>query len=124
MSGDERLARAQAALVAALTAGVPPPPGFDSDRLWAAAKVLREKRRRSVAYEFPEVPRALGSRFPSRFEEYARAIPLGVHGTVVSDVRRFLRWLASRGLLPPVLRRLRVRLWLRDTFGSRHGRRA
>jgi hypothetical protein len=71
----EELAAAQAALVAALVAGEPPPPGFDTARLDATARALRRKRAGEVARTWPCLAAGHGSRWTSVFAEWARDRP-------------------------------------------------
>lgn len=66
------LADRQAALVEALVAGGPPPPGFDRDRLAAAGAALRRKRADEAAHAWPELAAALGPQWRVRFDAWAR----------------------------------------------------
>lgn len=75
MTPRENLAAAQAALVAALVADAPPPPGFDTARLTAAARALRRKRAGEVARVWPCLAAGHGSRWASVFTEWARGRP-------------------------------------------------
>jgi hypothetical protein len=79
MSGDdaarEDLARKQAALVAALVAGGPTPPGFDERRVRAAATSLRVKRAGEVAHAWPVLAASFGTQWTSTFSAWAEGRP-------------------------------------------------
>lgn len=110
---DDRVADAQAALVAALGSGYASLPGFDATRLRAMSELLRAKRRRGVARSCPAVPRALGEGFASSFDEYAGARGLRSKDAPIDDTVRFLDWLRDRGRLPRELRFFALKLRLR-----------
>jgi len=57
------LAERQAALVAALVAGAPDPPGFDPARLSAARRALLRKRAGEAAKHWPVLAASLGPRW-------------------------------------------------------------
>ena len=113
MRVETSLASDQAALVAALVRGDDAGQGFDDTRLRAMSELLRGKRRNAVARSCPAVPRALGDQFTSRFDEFARTVPLPTGGDALSDAGRFLGWLRRRAPLPRELcvlcRSLRLR---------------
>lgn len=69
------LARAQAALVAALTGTGPTPAGFDAGRLEVARKALLRKRSGEVAKSWPLLRAALGARFLPAFSSWAADRP-------------------------------------------------
>jgi hypothetical protein len=108
-----RLARAQAALVDALTRGAPPPPGFDAGRVALAARALSSKRARGIARACPAAARALGSEFERAVADYAATCPAPAAGGPVEDAEAFLRWRARAADLPDALRRELLRLRLR-----------
>jgi hypothetical protein len=94
----ERLAEQQLALVEALVAGAPAPPGFD-DRLFHAAKSsLLNKRAGEVAHAWPHLAAALGPQWRQRFRAWAAGRP--PHGSLC-DGFDFARYLAASGNLPP-----------------------
>ncbi|MER7502015.1 hypothetical protein AB0L05_02065 [Nonomuraea pusilla] len=101
-SGDtarERLARAQARVVAALVAGAAPPEGFDGERLRVQAASLLAKRRSVVARLRPDAAAAAGPRLAEEFAAYAgarEAPPPGYR----ADADDFAAWLRARGLMP------------------------
>jgi hypothetical protein len=61
------LAERQGALVAALVAGEPDPPGFDAVRLAAARRSLLRKRAGEAAKAWPVLAASLGARWASTF---------------------------------------------------------
>jgi len=61
------LAERQAALVAALVAGAPDPPGFDPARLAAARRALLRKRAGEAAKHWPVLAASLGPRWSTVF---------------------------------------------------------
>jgi hypothetical protein len=71
----EDLAARQAALVAALVEGAPPPPGFDPTRVRAAADALLRKRAGEVAAAWPLLRTAFGSDWPAEFASWAAGRP-------------------------------------------------
>ncbi|MEV6670424.1 hypothetical protein [Streptomyces sp. NPDC051162] len=91
-----RLARDQAALLAALVAGGPPPRGFDRAQLDVQRRILLAKRADTVARAAPGLPAALGEEFRGLFLAYARTRPLtgGYH----RDAAAFADHLLAAGL--------------------------
>ncbi len=71
-----RLAHAQHALLSALVADAPPPPGFDPQRLRVQQQALLGKRADVVAKVEPELPEILGADFRRLFLTYARGRPM------------------------------------------------
>jgi hypothetical protein len=61
------LAERQAALVAALVAGAPDPPGFDPARLAATRRALLRKRAGEAAKHWPVLAGSLGPRWSTTF---------------------------------------------------------
>ncbi len=104
-----RLARDQAALLAALVAGGPPPRGFDPGRLDVQRRVLLAKRADTVAKVAPELPTILGEEFHGLFLDYARARPLteGYH----RDASAFADRLLATGRPGDPARRRRLADW-------------
>lgn len=100
-SADTRahLAEQQAALVRSLVADGDALPGFDAQRIEAAAAALASKRRREVAHTWPGLARALGDRFVRLFDEYAGQAPMPTLGGPRADGRSFARFLAQINLL-------------------------
>jgi hypothetical protein len=96
MSPHEELARTQAALVAALVAGAPTPPGFDEQLVRATASTLRVKRAGEVAHAWPALAASFGPRWTSTFAGWAEGrAPAGS----LRDGWDFARELAGRGAL-------------------------
>ncbi|WAL69465.1 hypothetical protein ORV05_17380 [Amycolatopsis cynarae] len=95
----DRLAAAQSALLRALLADGPAPPGFDPARLALETAALRAKRRRVVAKLEPRACRALGEKFPAVFDEYAREHPKRTDTRAGEDARAFVAWARTRGHL-------------------------
>lgn len=74
--GDrEALAAAQRALVAALVAGGPVPPGFDPGLVGAASRALLRKRAGEVARAWPALAASFGPRWSERFVRWAEGRP-------------------------------------------------
>jgi hypothetical protein len=71
MSLQER----QAAVVAALVAGAPAPPGFDTHRVRATAAALLRKRTGEVAVAWPLLAAALGADWSASFGAWAAGRP-------------------------------------------------
>ncbi|WP_257463344.1 hypothetical protein [Archangium lipolyticum] len=113
----EALARAQAALLAALTGHEELPPGFDPERVRAATEALAHKREHSVVATWPELARALGAEFHPLFDRYAAEEPLPHEGGPMADGWRFARWLETQARFPAAatLESLRVSLRFRPT---------
>jgi hypothetical protein len=64
------LADRQAALVAALVAGAPDPPGFDPARLAAMRRALLRKRAGEAAKHWPVLAASFGPRWAAVFAEH------------------------------------------------------
>ncbi|GAA2569924.1 hypothetical protein [Pseudonocardia hydrocarbonoxydans] len=64
------LAQRQAALVDALVAGGPAPPGFDAADVDATLGALLRKRAREAAAQWPLLAASYGDRWPSVFAEH------------------------------------------------------
>ncbi|MBA9006640.1 hypothetical protein [Thermomonospora cellulosilytica] len=75
MTGREELAAAQEALVAALVAGGPVPPGFDPALVGAASRALLRKRAGEVARTWPALAASFGPRWAERFARWAEGRP-------------------------------------------------
>jgi hypothetical protein len=88
-----RLADQQQVLVRALVGGGTSPPGFDAERLRAAADSLVAKRVREVARAWPALAAELGYSFGDRFVAHAAAHPPPEQGGPLADGRAFLRCL-------------------------------
>lgn len=82
------LAEQQAALVRALVAGDPPPPGFDTADIAATAQALLRKRAAEVARRFPLLAHHCGPDFTARFIAWARTRP---KTTTAADAATFAR---------------------------------
>jgi hypothetical protein len=93
MSGREDLVARQAALVAALVAGAPPPPGLDAERVRIQSAALLRKRGRSAAHAEPELAQALGRAFGLAFAAYATGKPQA--GSSADDAAEFARFLLT-----------------------------
>ncbi len=120
------LAARQAALVAALVAGAPAPPGFDPARLAAARRALLRKRTGEAAKHWPVLAASLGPRWSTEFAaQHAGREPGGalrdgwdvaraLHAELTADAARELRDREDRwrydGVRPPRPRRLRAAL--------------
>ncbi len=91
-----RLADCQTELVRALTGQGDAPPGFEPERLRAAAVSLERKRLREVALAWPALVQALGDDFGPRFRAFAAGRPLPAAGGPLADGRAFARTLAAR----------------------------
>jgi uncharacterized protein len=88
--GREELAARQAALVAALLAGAPAPPGMDADRVRIQSAALLRKRGRSLAYAEPDLAAALGRDFSAAFTAYATGQPQAGAADDAAEFARFL----------------------------------
>lgn len=97
MTRDE-LANQQEALVAALVAGGPLPPGFDALALQATAEALLNKRAGEVANRAPDLKYELGAEFAPRFREWASSRP---KTTTAADTVSFRDHLISEGIISP-----------------------
>ncbi|MGC4896077.1 hypothetical protein [Micromonospora sp. DT31] len=97
MSGD--LAARQAALVTALVAGGPLPPGFAPAPVEAARRALLRKRAGDVARHWPLLAVGLGNDWPAAFLSWADGRPTNGSLRDGWDLARELR---DRGALPPL----------------------
>jgi hypothetical protein len=95
----EDLAARQAALVAALVAGAPTPPGFDPSRVRAAADALLHKRAGEVAAAWPLLRTSLGSGWTDAFAAWAAVRP---PGGALRDGWDLARATAAAGALSPL----------------------
>ncbi|GAB2589024.1 hypothetical protein Aab01nite_42160 [Paractinoplanes abujensis] len=91
------LADQQAALVEALTAGAPVPPGIDAARFEAARVALLRKRAGEVARQWPLLAAAFGPQWKPEFASWAATRP--TRGSL-RDGWDMARDLAARGSLP------------------------
>jgi hypothetical protein len=92
------LAERQAALVAALVAGGPLPPGFDAGRVGAAARALRRKRAGEVARAWPMLAASAGGSWAEEFGAWAAGRAPG--GSLLDGWRYARERRAAGGLLP------------------------
>ena len=69
------LAAQQEALVRAIAAGGPPPPGFDADRVAAAARSILYKRAGDVARAWPALAESYGPRWKETYAAWAEGRP-------------------------------------------------
>ncbi|MCW3843052.1 hypothetical protein ONA70_23410 [Micromonospora yasonensis] len=115
-SGD--LAARQAALVAALVAGGPLPPGFAPAPVAAARRALLRKRAGDVARHWPLLAAGLGAEWPATFAGWAAGRPTNGSLRDGWDLARELR---NRGALPPLGAE---ELATRDATGRYDGRTA
>ncbi|WP_188192582.1 hypothetical protein [Nonomuraea sp. SYSU D8015] len=106
----QRLAEAQARLVAALVAGGDLPEGFDGERMRAQAASLVAKRRGIVARIRPDAAIAAGADLAAEFAAYARSrsAPPSNYRTDADD---FAAWLRERGRMPAEPPRRKARWW-------------
>ncbi|MBE1535171.1 hypothetical protein [Actinomadura algeriensis] len=72
---DADLAAAQEALVRAMAAGGPMPPGFDADAVRAAARSVLRKRAAEVAHAWPALAASYGTSWRAAFAAWAAARP-------------------------------------------------
>lgn len=110
------LAARQAALVAALVAGAPVPPGFEEQRVHAAERALRRKRAGEVAAAWPRLAAGLGAEWPDRFGRWARGRP---PKGALADGWDLARELVLLGQLPALAR---AELAAREVAGRYDGR--
>lgn len=89
----QRLAEAQLALLSALVADAPPPPGFDPERLDAQRRALLAKRLGVVRKIAPELAEILADDFRDLFLGYARGRPMtdGYRRDTLDFTRHLLR---------------------------------
>jgi hypothetical protein len=108
----------QEALVAALVAGAPLPPGFDPGRVAAARQALLRKRAGEVAAAWPALAAGLGPQWTVEFGGWARdRAPNGA----LRDGWDLARALSATGRLPEGARaelRSRERRWRYDGTGA------
>lgn len=121
---SDALAERQAALVAALVAGAPDPPGFDPTRLAATRRALLRKRAGAAATHWPVLAASLGPRWSAAFAAHhacrepggalrdgwdlARALRAELTPDAAAELRdRETRWRYD-GAHPPRPRRLRA----------------
>lgn len=118
----QRLAAMQARLVTALMRpSEMSPTAFDADRLRLAASMLRQKRRKTLAYLLPALARHLGDNFEEQFALYVEESPGPPADGTLADAISFARFVVGRRALPMDAARevLRMRLtverlaWLR-----------
>jgi hypothetical protein len=98
----------QAAVVAALVAGAPAPPGFDTHRVQATAAALLRKRTGEVAAAWPLLAAALGADWSASFGAWAAGRPPAGALRDGWDFARSLSQLAA-GLPPLAAQELAVR---------------
>ncbi|MFE9960263.1 hypothetical protein [Micromonospora sp. NPDC005299] len=98
MTGGDLAAR-QAALVAALVAGGPLPPGFAAAPVEAARRALLRKRAGDVARHWPLLAAGIGDAWPATFAGWAAGHPTNGSLRDGWDLARELR---DRGTLPPL----------------------
>lgn len=115
MTGDQRarLARQQAELLAALTAGGSAPEGFDTARLKAQSEMLAAKRRSVLRKNTSDLADHLGDRFPALCNRYCEQHPLESGDDHNTDAANFRAWLTTTGELPSPTRFQRLRTTLR-----------
>ncbi|WP_335938800.1 DUF692 domain-containing protein [Streptomyces sp. PTD5-9] len=116
------LAAAQTALLSALVAGAPAPPGFDERRLGVQTRALAVKRAGVVAKVAPELPEILGADYRPAFLAYAGSRPMS--GGYRRDALDFAEELLSTGRPADAAARRRLTHWWRDRAGARPPRRA
>src|SRR5262245_7539738 len=97
----EALATRQADLVSSLMRRASAPPGFDRERLHAAADLLARKRSRAVIRAWPHLARGLGDRFDPLFARFAAEVGMVKNGGALADGRAFARHMDALGELPP-----------------------
>ncbi|MEV0155701.1 hypothetical protein AB0H57_18415 [Micromonospora sp. NPDC050686] len=96
---NHELADRQAALVSALVAGGPLPPGFAAGPVEAARRALLRKRGGEVARHWPLLAAGLGADWPAAFAGWAAGRPGNGSLRDGWDLARTLR---ERDALPPV----------------------
>ncbi|MFJ6141456.1 hypothetical protein [Kitasatospora sp. NPDC092286] len=112
------LARRQEALLAALVAGGPVPPGFDEAQVRAQSIGLAAKRRDTAAKVAPALPRLLGPQYGPLFLAYARRHPQT--GGYRADARAFAAWAIADDATGEE-HRTALRQWLDPAAGRRPG---
>ncbi|MFF3732113.1 DUF692 domain-containing protein [Streptomyces sp. NPDC002476] len=113
----DRVAAAQTALLRALVAGAPAPPGFDERRLGVQSRALASKRAGVVAKVAPELPEILGSGYREAFLAYAARRPMS--GGYRRDALDFAEELLSTGRPADRAARRRLTRWWKDRAGGR-----
>lgn len=114
----ERLARAQSKLLAALVAGGPAPPGFDTERIAVQKRALTAKRADVVAKVAPELPQILGEEtYRTAFAEYAGDRPMT--GGYRRDALQFAGHVLDSGRHGGRREHRRLRVWWLERAGSR-----
>lgn len=110
-----RLAVEQTRLVESLIRHIPPPPGFDVERVRLAAERLLRKRRRALRRSWPVTGATLGERFDGLFARYVAERPSAPPGGPLGDGMAFAEWLIAHDEAPDVIRleALRARLGVR-----------
>ncbi|MFB7917400.1 DUF692 family multinuclear iron-containing protein [Streptomyces sp. NPDC056061] len=118
----DRVATAQTALLSALVAGAPAPPGFDERRLGVQSRALAVKRAGVVAKVAPELPEILGAAaFRESFLAHAAARPMS--GGYRRDALDFAEALLIAGRPADDAARRRLTHWWQDRAGARPPRR-
>lgn len=118
----ERLAGAQAGLLASLVAGAAVPPGFDAERLGVQSRALAAKRAGVVAKVAPELPEILGAGYRAAFLRYAGGRPPA--SGYRRDALAFAEYLLAAGEPADEAARLRLTHWWQDRAGARPPRRS
>ncbi|MFJ5224971.1 DUF692 domain-containing protein [Streptomyces sp. NPDC088400] len=118
----ERLALAETALLSALVAGAPVPPGFDSRRLAVQSRALAAKRADVIAKVAPELPEILGDGYRPAFLAYAAHRPMSAGYR--RDALDFAEHLLIDGRPERSAARRRLTLWWEERAGARPPRRA
>ncbi|WEH38986.1 DUF692 domain-containing protein [Streptomyces sp. AM 2-1-1] len=113
----ERLAGAQAGLLASLVAGAPVPPGFDGERLGVQSRALAAKRAGVVAKVAPELPEILGASYRAAFLRYAEGRPPA--SGYRRDALAFAEHLLVTGEPADGAARLRLTHWWQERAGAR-----
>lgn len=110
-----RLAEAQLALLSALVADAPPPPGFDPGRLDVQRRALLAKRLGVVRKIAPEPAEILADDFRDLFLGYARGRPMT--GGYRRDALDFARHLLRTDAVTDPDRVRRLTAWLAERTG-------
>ncbi|MFJ1748406.1 DUF692 domain-containing protein [Streptomyces sp. NPDC088116] len=118
----ERLALGQTALLSALVAGAPVPPGFDPRRLDVQSRALAAKRADVIAKVAPELPEILGAGYRPAFLAYAAHRPMSAGYR--RDALDFTEHLLIDGRPERSAARRRLTLWWEERAGARPPRRA
>ncbi|MGW2179568.1 multinuclear nonheme iron-dependent oxidase [Streptomyces sp. NPDC001732] len=117
----DRLAVAQTALLRALVAGDPAPPGFDPHRLGVQSRALAAKRAGVVARVAPELPEILGAGYRPAFLAYAGSRPMSAGYR--RDALDFAESLLIAGRPADDGARRRLTHWWQDRAAARPPRR-